>query len=175
MLEGQSIRSIADQFKISEGALRKRFSTRVQTIKVVANQMLIANNNFQNLPTSSKISTQDYFEKLRDMQNNLIGAASNGAATSHRLSAIANQQVQKLDDADPMTEAGISIIKGIAALTRTANEASEIAINLIKANKDVIDDINASEMRKTKLVDINPLPADAIDAGREYLRIMQDN
>ena len=59
-----------------------------------------------------------------------------GAATAHRLSALANSEVSKVDDAEPLKS--VESLKGVAALTRLANDSASIAINLLSANKDRI-------------------------------------
>jgi hypothetical protein len=46
-------------------------------------------------------------------------------------------KVAEIDDAAPLTEESLGALKGIAVLTRMANEASEIGMNLVRANKEV--------------------------------------
>ena len=72
----------------------------------------------------------------------LAGAAKYGSATAHRLSGIANAQVDRIDDANPMNEASIETLKGVSALTRLANDSSQIGLNLLNANKDRIKRID---------------------------------
>ena len=74
------------------------------------------------------------------MSDNLASAAMHGAATAHRLSALANSQVAKIDDADPLKAP--ETLKGVMVLTRLANESAEIAINLIAANKEKVKKLN---------------------------------
>lgn len=62
--------------------------------------------------------------------------------TSHRLSGIAHGQVEKIDDADPITEESLETLKGIAVLTKMANSSSEIGLNLLRANKEAVDGLN---------------------------------
>lgn len=59
-----------------------------------------------------------------------------GAATAHRLSAIANSQVAKVDDADPSKS--MDMLRDVAVLTKMANEASTIGLNLLSANKEIV-------------------------------------
>ncbi len=73
----------------------------------------------------------------------LAGAAKYGAASSHRLSGIAHEQVQMIDDAEP--EKSMAAIQRFGALTKLANEASQIPMNLMAANKDMIKDMNSGK------------------------------
>lgn len=72
----------------------------------------------------------------------LAGAAKYGASTAHRLSGIANAKVMEIDDAAPLTDASLLSLKGVAVLTKVANEASQIGVNLLAANKDMIKEAN---------------------------------
>ena len=49
----------------------------------------------------------------------------------------------------PLDEGGMQALKSIAVLTRMANESSEIPINLVKANKEAVDDLNKADAPKT--------------------------
>lgn len=55
---------------------------------------------------------------------------------------MAHGKVAEIDDANPLNSESVEAMKGIAAMTRLANESSEIAVNLLRANKDNIDDLN---------------------------------
>lgn len=50
-----------------------------------------------------------------------------------------------IDDAAPVSAESMETLKGIAVLTRMANESSEIGINLLRANKEKIDELNRGE------------------------------
>ena len=73
----------------------------------------------------------------------LAGAARFGAATAHRLSGIAHAKVAEIDDAKPMDDESRTALSDIGALTRLANGAAEIGLDLIKATKDVKPDDQA--------------------------------
>lgn len=142
-LAGESARALGPEFGLSEAAIRQRFNTQHKEIKTVANQLLAAEVAFKNLPFASQIATQDLAAKLRSISIHLAGAAEFGAATAHRLSGIANGQVQKIDDAEPLGAASLESLKGVSALTRLANDSSQIGINLLAANKEFIKESNA--------------------------------
>lgn len=73
----------------------------------------------------------------------LAGAGKFGAATAHRLSGIAHGKVSQIDDASPLNEESLESLKGIAVLTKMANDSSQIGINLLAANKEFIKDQNS--------------------------------
>lgn len=152
LLDGEAGRALAAKFGISEAAIRKKFGARTKEIKAVANQLVAAESAFKALPISSQISTRTLADRIMSTQTHLFGAAEYGAATSHRLSGIANAQVAKIDDADPLNAESIETLKGIAALTKLANDSSTIAINLLNANKETIKELNAPEANTVDLL-----------------------
>jgi hypothetical protein len=136
LLEGESGRSLAEEFGVSETAIRKKVSSQVAEIKNVANQIANAQTALSKLPVSSQISAQTLAQRLMSISNHLASAADYGAATAHRLAGIAHMKAAEIDDGAPLTEEGVQTLKGIAVLSRMANEASDIGMNLLKANKD---------------------------------------
>jgi hypothetical protein len=137
LLEGESGRALAEEFGVSETAIRKKVSSQVSEIKIVANQIASAQTALSKLPISSQISAQTLAQRLMSISNHLASAADYGAATAHRLAGIAHMKAAEIDDSAPLTEEGVQTLKGIAVLSRMANEASDIGMNLLKANKDV--------------------------------------
>ncbi len=142
LVDGEAGRVLAREFGISEAAIRKRFGAQVKEIKDVANQLVAAESAFKALPIGAQISARTLADKLVSISEHLCGAAEYGAATAHRLSGIAHGKVALIDDAKPLSEESVSELKGIAVLTKMANEASEIGVNLLRANKETIDRIN---------------------------------
>lgn len=141
-IDGESIRSLADEFKVAESSVREKISGDTKRIKAVANQILETESALKALPISAQISAHNLADQLRAISGHLAGAANFGAATAHRLAGIANGRVAQIDDAKPLDDKGITELKGIAVLTKLANEASEIGVNLLRANKEQIDEMN---------------------------------
>lgn len=133
MLEGEPVRALAREFDVSETAIRARKSSQVTEIKDVANQLVSAQQALRKLPISSQQTAQTLAQKLMALSDNLLGAAMHGAATSHRLNALANSEVQKIDDADPLKS--MDAVKAVAVLTDVANKAAATGLALINANK----------------------------------------
>lgn len=90
------------------------------------------------LPVAQQYQAISLAEKLRSISSHLAGAAEFGAATAHRLSGIAHGKVQEIDDAKPLDAESMEALKGIAVLTRMANDASTIGVNLLSANKEQV-------------------------------------
>lgn len=72
-------------------------------------------------------------------------------------------KVAEIDDAAPLTEDSVQSLKGIAVLSRMANEASEIGVNLLRANKD-------AGFNPLKEIDITP--ESSLTPEEEYLKLI---
>lgn len=138
LLKGDPGRVLAREYGVSEAAIRKRFGAQTKQIKDVANQLVAAETAFAALPISAQISARTLADELKEISSHLAGAARFGAATAHRLSGIANAQVAKIDDTEPLGAESLESLKGISALTKLANESSTIALNLLSANKEMV-------------------------------------
>lgn len=72
-------------------------------------------------------------DDMRTISTHLSGAARFDAATAHRLAGIANAQVDKVDDSNPMESQ--EVLQAISTLTKMSNEAARIGVDLINASK----------------------------------------
>ncbi|WP_157661690.1 Hin recombinase [Burkholderia ubonensis] len=141
LLAGESAAALSREFGVSKAAISIRFSKRNEKIKNVANQIVETERALSFLNVSEQIAARSLADDLKAISEHLAGAARFGAATSHRLAGIAHSKVAEIDDAAPLTEESLAALKGIAVMTRMANDASEIGLNLLRANKDSnIDD-----------------------------------
>jgi hypothetical protein len=160
IIEGESLRSLAAEFGVSPSALGARISAQTEQIKTVANQIVATERAVQALPISAQITAHNLASKLRAISDNLASAAHYGAQTAHRLNALANSEVQKVDDAQPL--ASVESLKGVAALTRLANDSASIALNLLAANKETVMRINDEKPERKKL-DATKVSSQAIE------------
>lgn len=152
-LRGESARALAKVFGVPESTIRSKFSARTAQIKDVANQVIKAEEAFYSLPAPAQVSAQSLINELRSVSIHLAGAARYGSMTAHRLAGIANQQVEKIDDANPTNEDGMELIRGIAALTEVANKSAQTGINLLNANKETINKANEEPVSKAATMD----------------------
>jgi hypothetical protein len=157
LVKGDPCRALAREYGVSEAAIRKRFGTHAKQIKAVANQLATAEVAFAALPISAQISARTLADELKEISTHLAGAARYGAATAHRLSGIAHNKAAEIDDAKPLDAESLESLKGIAVLTKMANESSEIGVNLLRANKEAIDDLNKPQTRtlQQELAELN--------------------
>lgn len=138
LLAGEPARALAREHGVTEGAIRARFSAQHKNAKSVANQLVSAEQALRELPLATQLVALNIADELRAISMHMAGAAKYGAATAHRLSGIAHGKVQEIDDAAPLDNDSIESLKGIAVLTKLANDAAVIPTALLSANKDTI-------------------------------------
>lgn len=175
LLQGEKAAELAREFGISKASISTRFSERLGTVREVAHQIVETDKRVAALPIADQIAARSLADELRAISSHLAGAAKYGAATAHRLAGIANAKSAEIDDAEPLNEASRNAIKDIAVLTHTANQASEIALNLLKANKDSIDDLNRRELEKADAHEKAAVlvPDDDMEAANAYMQLMK--
>jgi hypothetical protein len=147
LLDGEKPADLAREFKVSK-ALVSGLNKRVEELKGVANQVVSAERALGNLPVPEQLLTVSLAGKLRSISDSLASAAELGARTAHRLHALANSEVGKVDDADPLSQDSITSLKNVGVLTKLGNDSANIAINLLAANRDTVKRITEDEPEK---------------------------
>lgn len=142
LLKGEKTADLAREFNISKTRISERFSGRFETVQSVANQILTAEQAFQALPVAEQIETVSILNDLRAVSQHLASAAKFGAATAHRVAMIANRQLDKLDEADPLADDGVNTLRVVSAMTEVANKAGQLGIGLLQANKETVKEMN---------------------------------
>ena len=161
VLAGEVVRAVAREFGISEAAIRKRLGANLSVsaqsaqVRTVAQQLADAKTALAALPVRHQYAAESLAEKLRNISTSLASAAELGAATAHRLHALANSEVSKVDDAEPM--ASIDTLRNVGVLTKLANDSAVIARDLLAANKGAIktdeqEDVPIEEMTDEQLM-----------------------
>ena len=143
LLAGESASALAAEFKVNRAAVSRRFSHSIKTVKAVANQLVASNEALRSLPVAQQITARTLADELIAISMHLAGAGKFGAATAHRLSGIAHAKVQEIDDAAPLDDKSFEALRGVAVLTKLANDSALIGIGLLAANKDMVKEINA--------------------------------
>ncbi len=143
LLKGEKPAALAKEFKVDRSALTRRFSHELNTVKAVANQLVAADVALKALPVAQQVQAVTLADELRAISMHMAGAAKFGSATAHRLSGIAHANVQKIDDASPLDAESMENLKGVAVLTKMANDAAVIPTALMMANKETIKDLNS--------------------------------
>lgn len=148
--EGETQSSLAREFGVSVSTISGRVSVVSETVRKVAEKVAVAQTALASLPVAQQYTAIGLAEKLRNISSSLASAAELGAATAHRLHALANSEVAKVDDADPM--ASIDSLKNVGVLTKLANDSSHIALNLLASNKDRTKAADEEEAAKARVV-----------------------
>ena len=133
---GESVRSLAREYGVDEAAIRRRVSPQTPQVRIAAEKLADARRTLAALPIPQQYAAVSLADKLRNISASLASAAELGSATAHRLHALANSEVAKVDDAEPM--ASLDSLRNVGVLTKLANESSHIALNLLAANKERI-------------------------------------
>ncbi|TAL90917.1 MAG: Hin recombinase [Candidimonas sp.] len=157
VVDGESINSLSVEFGINESSIRRKIKPNKaerqngqKPLQVLAHNKVQAEREVQRiaeqiaeLPLARQQIVSDLAKKLTSISEHLAGAAEFGAKTAHRLAGIANSQIDLIDDAEP--ERSVESLKRISVLTKMANESSEIGVNLLRANKETVDELNKSD------------------------------
>ena len=136
LLAGEGVRSLAKEYGVAPSMLsRWGVAEQSQQVRAVAQQVADADTALSLLPVQLQHVAVNLADKLRNISASLACAAELGAATAHRLHELANGEVVKIDDADPL--ASIDALKGVAVLTRMGNDSAVLGMGLLAANKDI--------------------------------------
>ena len=159
--EGESILALAKEFGVARSTVSERVSVISDTVRKTAQQVAAAQTALAALPVAQQYTALTLADKLRNISASLADAAALGAATAHRLQALANSEVGKVDDAAPL--ASVESLRGVSVLTKLANDSASIALNLLSANKDSVNKANTDDP-------FAALPQDALLARIKTLR-----
>lgn len=144
MLSGEGSSALAKEFGIHPAQITRRDSQVSQKVREVAQKVVIAQTALSELPAAQQYTALSLAEKLRNISSSLAAGAELGAKNFHRLSALANTELQKIDDTKPL-ESG-EALKGVAILTKMANDSAQSPLNLLAANKETVKRINEDGM-----------------------------
>lgn len=142
MSTGDRAADLAREFGISNTQISLRVSKVSKKVSETAFKLAEAQTALAELPVPQQYAAVSLAEKLRAISVSLANAAELGARTAHRLHALANSEVEKVDDADPLRPESMESLKGVSVLTRLANDSSQIAVNLLNANRETVKDAN---------------------------------
>ncbi len=139
---GEGASALAREFGISPASISVRVSKVSKKVSETAYKLAEAQTALAELPVPQQYAAVSLAEKLRAISTSLANAAELGAKTAHRLHALANAEVGKVDDAEPLSSKSIEALKGVGVLTKLANDSSAIAVNLLNANRDTVKEAN---------------------------------
>lgn len=157
IVEGESLNALAKEFGVNESSLRRKVGAKANADESVRDDlrdlaarkvraekdMRTVSAEIEALPVVRQMIVSDLARKLSAISTHVASSAEYMAATAHRLSAITNGLMEKIDDVDPMKTA--DVLQQASALIRLTNDASHIPLSLLKANQQTIDNMNKIE------------------------------
>lgn len=180
LVGGESINSLALEFGVNESSIRRKIKPNkaelpngekpLRTLALEKAEADLRSRQIAEeiavLPIARQNIVVDLAQQFTEISTHLASAARYGAATAHRLAGIANEQAGKIDDADPLSVESVTVLRGISALTKMANDASEIGVNLLRANKEAVDDINKRAQEAARIENYTEDQLDELIAQR---------
>ncbi|WP_219116095.1 hypothetical protein [Janthinobacterium sp. UMAB-56] len=148
LVDGISINALAQEFGVNESSIRRRIKPNKaeapnaqKDLRVIAEKMVQADaankqiaELFGTLPLGKQRIVSDLARKLSNISENVACSAELNASSMHRLSLMASQALERVDEVDPMSTP--QHLTAMAALHKLANSAAEIPLKLLNANKD---------------------------------------
>lgn len=158
LLSGEKQADLCREYGVSKQVASARFSGRKEIVKDVANQIVTANRQLMNLDQSGQKAAIDLARSLMTISENMAQAAISGSYTSMRLNQIAANQVDKIDEENPLNSE--EHIRAIAMLTKTGNEASLIGRELlnVQAKKPAKSEDDNAQPTTLTIVDASAYP-----------------
>lgn len=146
LVMGESVADLAREFNVEVAWIRNTFTAAVNAIKDVAHQMVDVNEKLSSLAMIDQLQTVQLADKLKSISLHMASAAEFGAATANRLSGIAHKKTELINEVENMQNGdNFQALKDIAALTRLANDAAQIPMGLLSANKDRIKKLDEAD------------------------------
>lgn len=153
LVDGHSFNKLAADYQVNESSIRRRLkpgkdapggknplhALAEEKVRADAQSKRISEQIAQ-LPYANQALVSDLARKLTNISAHISSAAELSAASAHRLSRMANQQMELVDDVNPMSSP--SQLQAHAVLQKLANIAMEGPLKLLGANKDMIEDMN---------------------------------
>jgi hypothetical protein len=130
----ESASALAREFGVHASQITRRVTQVSQQVREVAEKVAIAQTALAELPVARQYSALSLADEIRGLQNDVLAATRLGAKSSLRLHAMANTELQKVDDAEPLKSQ--DALKGVAVLTKMANESMAPALAVLQASKD---------------------------------------
>ena len=132
LAQGESGRSLAREFKVSEWTIRTNVSTHKETIKDVASRLARAEGDLAVLDIPSQVATRNLADQLKGLSKSLIETAEINSRTSKILAQKGAKAVDDLGDAPTVDDLRLP-----AAFMEISNKANDQGIKLLNATKTV--------------------------------------
>lgn len=166
LLKGDKPADLARELNVNRSLITRRFSATIRNIKTVAQQIVSTEEALVALPVAQQLEALTLAHELRSISKHLAGAGKKAAMLSHRLIGMAHVESDKIDEANLI--GSLETMKTVSALTKMANDASTIPLNLLAANKGG----NVATLEEVPEVP-SSLPADPMAAAAAYQSIVR--
>lgn len=167
IIDKESLRSIAASLAVNESSLRRGIKPQKAALTELASAKVAAEKavsrvagQIAELPPQQQSVVNDLARALRATSENLASAAEISSGTARKLSAAAAEAVGRIGSGKPVEE-NAEALRAALALTKGANDASHIGLNLLAANK-------GAQLPAPVPVAPDQLPADPVEATRLY-------
>ena len=138
-LDGESIRSLAKEFKVAESSIRERISAQSKRIIDVANQIVETNQAVKGLPISAQIAAHTRAQRLIAIQDALDDTSLAGSLTAKRISQAVQNRVKDRNDEELLDAEDM---KALMAAGLVINTHAKLGIDLmaIESKKLIMPD-----------------------------------
>lgn len=153
LVNGEKAATLAKEFKVSPTAISNRFSKATERIKTVADQIVTTEQALNALSVSEQIAAVSLARTLRSTLEHMASAAELGARNTHKLLGLANAQMIKIGEVDPLRS--LDVLRGIGALTKLANDSAVVPTAMISGSKDAVK-------RQMQDEDVQTLPVQVV-------------
>lgn len=166
LVDGQSISSLAKEFKVDQSTVRKKINPNksgqekagksLQALALrkieVDKQSRDFSQEISQLPMARQAIVEDLARKFTNVMSNMFTAAERGSETASMLATMATAKMRRLDLNGPTTGEDLEEIKFIAGLTETANKAGHMAMTLMGAQKEEVARMSQPEVQTVKVM-----------------------
>lgn len=135
LAQGEGVRALAREFKVSPSIISNRFSKHVPELKTLAARIAQDELDLEGLTLSEQTTVRRIADDLKLTASNLGKAAVHGSQAAMHLFTKAAQHTQRLKD-DLQTDELIKAVETIHAIARAGNESAKPALALLKIFSD---------------------------------------
>jgi hypothetical protein len=137
---GERMLDLAKDYGIHHSQIVRRFPQhQSHKVKEVAQRIAQTESALAELPVRDQYSALSLAQKLRSASEAMASGVELAAKNFSRLHALANSELQKVDDVNPLQDKSGEALKGVVVLSKAANECgSGAALLLNGGNKDIV-------------------------------------
>lgn len=144
LVAGETMRSLAKEFKVGVSTISKQCSPKTERIRSVANKLVEASQALSTLPVPEQTLALRLADDLKAVTRNLTRAAKAGSDTAAQLAELANGKVKNVilesGRVDQMT------LMDVSSLTVASNRAATPALRLVAASQGRDDGEGENEL-----------------------------